>query len=186
MYITVMSKIIIFLGDSIFTTDLVLDCWFVFFLLDYIWVLQYTSLLSFHWLLVKYSLRVWCNCWDILGTIRLWSWSIILRLRIKIYLTCWYKIALKMRISWWFSLILYVKISRQWQKYRRIYYILSGWSNWPRNTYSRSSFSVNCINWVQCIMHCMNVFSSFHHSNSWIVEQGSKYSSRGITYNYIG
>ena len=140
----------------------------------------------FHQIMLKYVLKYWYISWDKLGTIKLWDWSIILIWRMYLYLTFWDKLILRLLTSWWFSVVRVGKVfSRYWQKYRGIHYILSGLDNWPWNTCSSTSCSVKCRKWEQYIIHYMHGFRKFQDVNSWIVEQGSIYSSRGITSNYI-
>ena len=69
-------------------------------------IFQYTSYQSFHQILIKYILEDWYIYWGTLGTIRPWVWSIMMIWMMHLYLTCWYKLVLRQRISWWFSLIL--------------------------------------------------------------------------------
>ena len=73
MHLLVMSKLRSWLGNSTFTTDLVLDNLFFNLL-----VFQYTNKQSFHQILVKYTLKDWYIYWYTLGTIILWDWSIII------------------------------------------------------------------------------------------------------------
>ena len=71
------------------------------------------------------------------------------------------------------------RLSRHWQKYRIIYSIISRWSNWTLHTCFRNSWWTKFRNRVQCSIHFRNGFSTFQDINSWIIEQGYRYSSGG-------
>ena len=70
---------------------------------------------------------------------------------------------------------------RHWNKYRRIYYILSRWENWPWKTCYRTSCPIKCRKWIQCSMNYGNSFIKFQDINSWTFEQWYRYSSRWIS-----
>ena len=136
--------------------------------------------------MVKYTLDHCYIYWDTLGTIRLWSWIIMQIWMMHWYLACWDKLVLILRINWWIFLILVVKILWTMVEVKEHTLYLSRWKILPWHTCPRIIFSINCRNWVQFSMHYRNGFSTFQDVNSWIVGQGSRYSSIGNSSDCIG
>ena len=101
----VRNKWVYYLESTTLTPELVWDHYSIFYLQEWIYVLQYTIWNVINQILLKYTLRFWYTCWYILRETIIWSWDIIPILTMNPYLTSWDSLWLILLTNWWCSLI---------------------------------------------------------------------------------
>ena len=166
---TKMSKLISWLGNSTFTTYIVLDNFFLLLTRVY---LSFTvhKLEQFSSNPGKVSFKGLSN---LSRNIRN-NWTLGLKyysdMKYALYLTCWNNLILRLKISWWFYLLLVGKIVQTLEEVQDHTYIWSKWANLPCHTCFTTSFLIKCRKLVFYSMHFRNGFSKFQDVNSWLVE----------------
>ena len=141
-----MNKWDYYLVSATLTKDIEWDRWFIFYIQKWIFVLQYTSWQCLHQILVKYILRVWYTCWDILGTTRIWAWDIMPIYRMQIYLTSWDRLSLILRTNWWCYLVPAGSTVQILSEIQGCILFLSRCTSWSLHIYSSYRCSIKCWN----------------------------------------